>query len=131
MRIFYDISNEQHMTVKILSLFYLKHDIFILEKTMPPQIILQIISFIMIPGIIYFFLIRPQTKRVKEHEMLLTAIKVGDIVYTNGGIIGKIKTLQESFVQLQVAPNTLIYFQKNSISHLMPQGSMKNSLVLE
>ena len=58
--------------------------------------------------IMYFFMIRPQQKKAKEHRNLLENLKKGDEVVTTGGIIGKVVTVNDTFVTLQVANNTQI-----------------------
>lgn len=54
-------------------------------------------------AIIYFMIIRPQSKRNKEHRELLQNLKVGEEVVTTGGIIGKIRSVADTFVTLEVA----------------------------
>lgn len=67
-------------------------------------------------AIMYFFMIRPQQKRTKDHQSFLTGLKAGDEVITTGGIIGRVKTVQDSFVSLEVAANTVIKVIKSEIS---------------
>lgn len=67
-------------------------------------------------AIMYFFMIRPQQKRSKDHQSFLTGLKAGDEVVTTGGIIGRIKTVQDSFVSLEVAANTVIKVVKSEIT---------------
>ncbi|MCK9993326.1 MAG: preprotein translocase subunit YajC [Alphaproteobacteria bacterium] len=50
---------------------------------------------VLVFGILYFFLIRPQQKRVKEHQAMITAVRRGDTVVTAGGIVGKVTKVQE------------------------------------
>jgi preprotein translocase subunit YajC len=64
----------------------------------------------------YIFMIRPQQKRAKEHRNFLGALKAGDEVVTTGGIIGRIKTVQDTFVSLEVASNTIIKVVKSEVS---------------
>lgn len=67
-------------------------------------------------AIMYFFMIRPQQKRAKAHQLFLTSLKAGDEVVTTGGIIGRVKTVQETFVSLEVAANTVIKVVRSEIS---------------
>lgn len=67
-------------------------------------------------AIMYFFMIRPQQKRAKAHQSFLTNLKAGDEVITTGGIIGKVKTVQDTFVSIEVAANTVIKVIKSEIS---------------
>jgi preprotein translocase subunit YajC len=66
--------------------------------------------------IFYFFLIRPQTKRAKEHQGFLEGLKRGDKVVTNGGMWGKIAQVADGTIDLEVANNVKIRFSKSAIS---------------
>jgi preprotein translocase subunit YajC len=68
--------------------------------------------------IMYFMIIRPQQKKAKEQADLLNNLKAGDEVVTSGGIIGKVRSVAESFVTLEVANNTAIKVMKNNVSAL-------------
>lgn len=74
--------------------------------------------------LMYFLLIRPQQKRAKEHKILLAELKKGDEVVTNGGIIGKITEVNDSFTMLEVAKNTVVKVQKQGINQKLPKGSL-------
>ena len=52
--------------------------------------------------LMYFILIRPQSKKLKEHKQMITELKVGDEVATSGGILGKVLKVGESFIQLKI-----------------------------
>lgn len=67
-------------------------------------------------AIMYFFMIRPQQKRVKDHQSFITGLKAGDEVVTTGGIIGRVKTVQDTFISLEVAANTVIKVIKTEVS---------------
>jgi preprotein translocase subunit YajC len=86
-----------------------------------PQALL-IIGFI---GLLYFFIVRPQAKRQEEKQALLSALRIGDVVYTNSGMVGKITKLQDDFCQIEVVANTRIYIQKEAVANLVPTGSLK------
>ncbi len=74
-----------------------------------------ILMMVLIFVVFYFFLIRPQSKRQKEIKKQRESLKVGDRVVTSGGIYGKIKELNDSFVILEIAENVRIKIDKNSI----------------
>ena len=75
--------------------------------------------------IMYFMIIRPQSKRAKEHKQMLEALKKGDEVVTNGGLAGKVKDIGESFVDLEVADGVVVKVQKAAIGSVLPKGSLK------
>ena len=76
-------------------------------------------------ALMYFLLIRPQQKRAKDHKNLLKELKKGDEVVTNGGVIGKIKAVDESFAEIEIASGVSIKVQKQGINQKMPKGSVK------
>jgi preprotein translocase subunit YajC len=69
-------------------------------------------------AIMYFLMIRPQQKKMKAHQALLEQLKVGDEVVTNAGMIGRIKSIADSFITLEIATNTNVKFLKNQIADL-------------
>lgn len=77
--------------------------------------------------IFYFLLIRPQSKRAKAQRALLNNVQVGDEVMTAAGIMGKIKTMDQNIVTLEIASDVVIQIQKSSISSTLPQGTFKTS----
>jgi preprotein translocase subunit YajC len=68
--------------------------------------------------IMYFFIIRPQQKKAKEVSDLLSNLKVGDEVVTTGGLIGKVRSVADGFVSLDVAANTTVKVVKGNITGL-------------
>ena len=77
--------------------------------------------------IFYFLLIRPQQKRQKEHKNMVANLAKGDEVVTTGGVLGKINKIGDNFVDLEIANNVEIKIQKNSVSAVMPKGTIKAS----
>jgi len=80
----------------------------------------QFIPLILIFVIFYFFLIRPQQKRVKEHKEMVKNLKRGDEVITSGGIIGVVeRVLEDDRIELNVSEGVKVQVIKNTIqSHL-------------
>jgi len=78
--------------------------------------------------IFYFLLIRPQTKRAKEHKQMVEALKKGDEIATTGGVVGRITEVGENFMQLEVAENIQLKVQKQAVASLMPKGTSKGDL---
>lgn len=89
----------------------------------------DISSFLLLIGfvvIFYFFLMRPQNKRAKEHRQLIASLDKGDEVITNGGILGKIVKVSDDFVILDLNNNIEITVQKNYVASVVPKGTMKS-----
>lgn len=75
--------------------------------------------------IFYFLLIRPQSKRAKEHRNMVSNLSKGDEVVTNGGLLGRIEELDENFVTLEIADNVRVRVQRSAVGSLMPKGTLK------
>ncbi len=87
---------------------------------LPPELFLVAMFVLM-----YFLLIRPQQKRAKDHKNLLKTLKEGDEVVTNGGVVGKVNSVDESFAALEIAEGVVVKVQKQGINQKMPKGSAK------
>jgi len=77
-----------------------------------------ILPWVLIFGIFWFFLIRPQQKQKKEHQNMLDNLGIGDKIVTIGGIKGKIIKLKENNVRVRVSSNVDIDFVKSAISRV-------------
>jgi preprotein translocase subunit YajC len=86
-----------------------------------------ILPLVLIFVVFYFLLIRPQTKRAKEHREMVGKLASGDEVVTNGGILGRVGEVGENFVTLEVASGVSIRVQKTQIAQLMPKGTFKGA----
>jgi len=76
-------------------------------------------------GIMYFMIIRPQSKKAKEHASLLDSLSKGDEVVTSGGILGKVVKLGDNFIELKVSDSSSVKIQRHAITSVMPKGTMK------
>lgn len=83
------------------------------------QLLMNVLPFVLIIGVFYFLMIRPQQKRQKETKKMLEAMKKGDKVLTSSGIHGTISEIQDNIVVLQVAENTRIRFEKVAITNVL------------
>ncbi len=82
--------------------------------------------FIILILFMYFLIIRPQSKRAKEHRELMASLKTGDEVVTSGGLLGKINKISDNFVVLEIAKDVEITMQKASIAASLPKGTIKS-----
>jgi preprotein translocase subunit YajC len=89
--------------------------------------LISFLPLIVLFGIFYFMLIRPQMKRAKEQRNLIAALAKGDEVLTNGGLLGRIADIADQFVTLEIAPNVSVKMQKQAISAVLPKGTLKAS----
>jgi preprotein translocase subunit YajC len=83
----------------------------------------MMVPLVLIMGVFWFLLIRPQQKRAKEHQELVRGIRRGDVVATSGGVIGKVaRVVDDHEVLLEVADNVRMRFQKHAISEVRAKG---------
>lgn len=87
--------------------------------------LMQFLPLIILFAVFYFFLIRPQLKQAKQHKALVSALAKGDEIATNGGILGKIKEVGDNFLLVEIAEGTDVRVQKQSVSVVMPKGTLK------
>lgn len=78
-------------------------------------------------GAFYFFMIRPQQKKAKEHRTMIEALKRNDEVLTAGGLLGKVTSLNEQYVYIEIAPRVEIGMQRMQIVNVLPKGTIKES----
>ncbi len=78
------------------------------------------VPLILIFAIMYFLLIRPQQKKVKQHKAMIEAVRRGDQVVTQGGIIGKVtKVKEDGEVEVEIAPEVRIRVVKSTIAQVV------------
>jgi len=87
----------------------------------------QLLIFVPVFVLFYFMLIRPQTKKAKEHRDMVAKLAAGDEVVTAGGILGKISDINDTFVTLEIANNVTIKVQRFQVTQLMPKGTLKSA----
>ena len=78
-------------------------------------------------ALFYFMLIRPQQRRAKEHQTLVSKLASGDEVVTSGGLLGRITDVGDTFVTLEVADGVRVKVQKVQVTLLMPMGTLKSA----
>ena len=90
------------------------------------QGIAQFIPLILIFVIFYFFLIRPQQKRVKDHKAMVSSLKRGDEIITSGGIIGTIeKEMEFDRIEVNIGENVKVQIIKSTITSLLKKEEIK------
>ena len=73
----------------------------------------------------YFFLIRPQSKRQKEHKKMVNELQKGEEILTSGGILGKVTNINDDFLTLEIAKDVSLKIQKSAVQTIMPKGTIK------
>ncbi|MCF8474461.1 MAG: preprotein translocase subunit YajC [Emcibacter sp.] len=94
------------------------------------NVIMQFLPFILIIGVFYFLMIRPQQKRVKEHKAMINALRRGDNVITSGGIVAKVsKIIDDNEIELEIATGVKIKVIRSTISTVMGKPAPANDTV--
>jgi len=87
--------------------------------------LLGLLPIILMFGLLYFLMIRPQMKRAKEQRQMIEGLQKGDEVVTSGGIVGRITKLADAYLSFEIAPTTEIHVQKSAVQTLLPKGTIK------
>jgi preprotein translocase subunit YajC len=85
-----------------------------------------LLPLVLFAVVFYFLLIRPQTKRQKEHKRMVDALTRGDEVITMGGIAGRISDLGDNFVLVEIADGVQAKVRRAAIEAVLPKGSLKD-----
>jgi preprotein translocase subunit YajC len=87
------------------------------------DMLIQFAPFIAIFAIMYFLILRPQQKRAKDQRAMVQSARRGDIVVTNGGLIGKVtKSIDDTEVELEIAPNVRVRLARSGIADVRSKG---------
>ena len=87
--------------------------------------ITSLLPLVFIFVVFYFLLIRPQSKKAKEHKLMVESLAKGDEVVTNGGLLGKLTKIGDNFVELELADGVTVNLQRHAIANVMPKGTIK------
>jgi preprotein translocase subunit YajC len=86
-----------------------------------------LIMVVLFFAIMYFMIIRPQSKRAKEHKKMVEELRKGDEVATQGGIMGKITNVGEEGISLEISEGVEVKVQSAAITAVLPKGTLKKS----
>ena len=81
-----------------------------------------IVPTMLIIGIMYFLMIRPQQKRLKDHQAMIAAIRRGDSVVTSGGILGKVTKVDDQELQVEIADGVRVKVVRGTVSEVRGKG---------
>jgi preprotein translocase subunit YajC len=87
------------------------------------DLVLQLVPFLLIFVIMYFLIIRPQQRRVKEHQELVRNVRRGDAIVTTGGIVGKVtKATDDPEIEVEIADGVRVKLVRTMISEVRTRG---------
>ncbi|MEO0441101.1 MAG: preprotein translocase subunit YajC [Pseudomonadota bacterium] len=87
--------------------------------------LISIMPLVLIFAVFYFLLIRPQQKRMKEHQAKIGAVQKNDEVVTGGGLVGKATKVDDEYVEVELAKGLRVKAVKGTLSDVVPKGSGK------
>ncbi|MFL6846296.1 MAG: preprotein translocase subunit YajC [Allosphingosinicella sp.] len=86
-------------------------------------LLVQFAPLLLIFVIFYFLLIRPQSRKMKEHRDMIGAVKRNDMAVTSGGLIGKVTKVEDSELELEIASGVRVKVRKDMLSEVRPHGA--------
>jgi len=92
-----------------------------------PSALTSLLPLVLIFVVFYFLLIRPQTKRAKEHKAMVAALAAGDEVVTSGGMLGRITEVGDQFLTVEVAEGVRVKVQRHTVTSVLPKGTLKSA----
>ncbi len=84
-----------------------------------------ILPLVLMFGIFYFLLIRPQQKKAKEHKGMVGGLSKGDEIITNGGLLAKITDVDDNFLTCKISENVEVKIQRHAVASVLPKGTIK------
>ena len=88
-----------------------------------PDIFISVLPFVLIFVVMYFLIIRPQQRRVKEHQELVRNVRRGDTIVTTGGIVGKVtKATDDPEIEVEIADGVRVKLVRTMISEVRTRG---------
>jgi preprotein translocase subunit YajC len=88
-----------------------------------PNPIVSFVPMIVVIGILYFLIIRPQQQQAKDHRRLVDNLKTGDRVVTQGGIHGTVTSLKGNIVQVKIADNVRVDVNRSAITQVLQEST--------
>ncbi|NDV11853.1 MULTISPECIES: preprotein translocase subunit YajC [Crenobacter] len=87
---------------------------------------MQFLPMIVIFVLFWFLLVRPQQKRMKEHQKMLSEVQKGDEVATQGGIVGRVTKVSEQYLNIEIADKVEITIQRSAVAGKLEKGTLKS-----
>ncbi len=87
--------------------------------------IMSMLPLVLMFAVLYFIMIRPQMRKQKEHRAMIDALAKGDEVVTSGGLLGRVTSLGDGQLGLQIAPGVEVQVQRGAVAQVLPKGTMK------
>lgn len=97
------------------------------QSPSPMGSLTSFLPLILVFGVFYFLILRPQRKQQKERQEMINAIKRGDEVVTNGGLHGTVMEVSDGLVKLQIAQNVVVKLERSQVGHVVNLNPQSNT----
>ena len=87
--------------------------------------LMNMLPILVMFGVLYLVMIRPQMKKQKEHKNMIESIVKGDEVVTAGGFLGRISKLGDAFISVELPNGVEVQMQRSAVVQVLPKGTMK------
>ena len=87
--------------------------------------LMNMLPILVMFGVLYLVMIRPQMKKQKEHKAMIESIVKGDEVVTAGGFLGRVSKLGDVFISVELATGVEVQMQRSAVVQVLPKGTMK------
>jgi len=87
--------------------------------------LMSMLPIVLMFVVLYFVMIRPQMKKQKEHRAMVDALAKGDEVVTAGGVLGRVSSMGENFIGVEIASGVEVQLQRSAVVQVLPKGTMK------
>jgi preprotein translocase subunit YajC len=87
--------------------------------------LMSMLPIILMFVVLYFVMIRPQMKKQKEHRAMVEALAKGDEVVTAGGMLGRVSSMGENYIGVEIAAGVEVQLQRQAVVQVLPKGTMK------
>lgn len=87
--------------------------------------LMSFLPLVLMFGVLYFVMIRPQMKRQKEHKAMVEALGKGDEIVTAGGMLGKVTKAADDMLTVEIAAGVEVRMQRTAVNQVLPKGSIK------
>ena len=87
--------------------------------------LMNMLPILVMFGVLYLVMIRPQMKKQKEHKNMIESIVKGDEVVTAGGFLGRISKLGDAFISVELASGVEVQMQRSAVVQVLPKGTMR------
>ena len=87
--------------------------------------LMNMLPILVMFGVLYLVMIRPQMKKQKEHKSMIESIVKGDEVVTAGGFLGRVSKLGDVFISVELATGVEVQMQRSAVVQVLPKGTMK------